>query len=565
MRSRFLLATALVLGLAVAGRAAPVPAGGKAHGPPIVFQLAPVDTLLASARGIATAVAGPGVVGLMDGAIKAKLGDKGWAGLDPKKPIVGYVNLPNKAISGPEDFKDLSGVLAIPVTTEDEFKALPERLFPEDPLVFKPVDGNKGLYAVETRRGEGQAPVRMRVHNGYAYVGINTKDEQLDAAALPAVADLAKANDPGLVVVRFFTDRYPEEVVKQSTRQLEEALEKLKGEPRGGRAEWTFGVLDSYLGLIKRTVAAAKDAEESGFRLVHDEKAAEVAFESYVVPRKNTAYAQEVADAKPLTNRFAGLASDRTAAALLVGVPLGSRDFKEFLTGLVDAGLKGKDDAPPPARPVIEELLKGLGRTVKGDSFDLAVALTAGKDGHSTAVAAVTFDDASGLEKAVKDALKDAPQNVQDMVKLDAEKVEGVSVHRISPPNAPEKVQKLFGSTDILVAFGPKGIYAAVGTGAKDALAAAITAKPAAAKAVDLIVNPKRVGELAAAVDEQAGKGVAQVLGSEDARISAFYVTYAGGKTMTTRVGVSLKVLPKAVMGVIELGKATRPPEAPVN
>ncbi|QEL14199.1 hypothetical protein [Limnoglobus roseus] len=558
MRPRLLLAALLVFALPVFGRAAPAPAGGKSNGPPIVFQVAPVDKFLADVRGIVRTVGGDGIVQMMDGAITNKFGEKGWAGIDTKKPVTGYIFLPNKALKGVEDFKEIYGVVAIPVTSEDEFKGFFRRLSPpDDPVTFKPVEGKKGLYALENKT-EDTIQMRVRFHEGYAYVGVNAKDDQLDATALVSAADLVKANDPGLVLIRFITDRYPEELVKQQSQQIDEMVAKLK-EQAGGGVGWIGGILESYAAMTKRMSTVMKETEESGFRLAYDEKAAEVAIETYAVPKKGSAYALELADMKSGTNRFAALVTDKTPAAVLLQLPTSSPEFRDMLSKAIDAGQKAKDNAPPPAQPILEELLKGLGRTVKADSLDFAVAVNPGKDGHYTGVAAISFDDATGLEKVLKEAYKDAPQDVKDTVKLDVDKIEGVNVHRISPPDSDEKAKKLFGSTDIFVAFGPKGVYAAIGIDANAAIKAALTAKPAPAKVVDVVVNPKLLGDMAGTVDENAGKMVAQVLGGTDKRLSAFSISYEGGASMKMRTALNLNVIPKAMMMTFAMRGAAAP------
>lgn len=567
MRSRFLLATALVLGLSLVGGAAPAPAGGKNNGPPIVFQLAPAEKLLADVRSMVKIVGGDAVVGMMDDAIKNKLGEKGWAGLDTKKPIAGYVILPNKALKGPEDYKDLSGVVAVPVTTENDFKEFFNRSEFANPVKFHPVKGNDGLFAVYPGDEEqaDHPPVRCRFHNGYAYIGINAKDQQLDATALVPVADLVKADDPGLFLIRFLVDRYPEEALKQSTEQIDETIAKVKQGFPGGTGATLAPIVEGYTALMKRMAATMKDTQESGFRLAFDEKSAEVAFESYAVPKKNTAYAKELADTKPIPHRFAALVTDKTPAALLLQLPTGSVEFKDMVQKALDAGQKAKDDAPPPAQPIIEELLKGLGRTIKGDSIDFALAVNAGKDGHYTAVGGVSFEDATGLEKVLKEAYKDAPQPVKDMIKLDAEKIEGVNVHRITPPDADETTKNIFGSTDVLVAFGPKGVYAAMGSGASDALKAALTAKPTAAKVLDLVVNPKQLGDLVKTGNEGIGAIAKGILGTTDQRMSAFSISYEGGSSMKVRTALNLKIIPKAAMGAFTSLRQGAAPPAPAN
>jgi hypothetical protein len=122
-----------------------------------------------------------------------------------------------------------------------------------------------------------------------------------------------------------------------------------------------------------------------------------------------------------------------------------------------------------------------------------------------------------------------------------------VNIHRITPPDdeGSEAAKKVFGKADVYFAFGPKGIYAAAGPDAVAAIKAALAAKPAPAKEFDLIVNPKRLGQLVAAASENAGGMVKAVLGEEDQAVSALYLTGGGGDALTFRFGINLKIVGK--------------------
>lgn len=155
MRYRSFLAAAILVASSLVSPAAPAPVVKGTAGPPVVFQLATGEKLLDDVKKIVRTVAGDDLANTLDDQIKGKLGEKGFAGLDMKKPVAGYVYLPNKALKGPEDYKEIYGVLAIPVSGEEEFKDFVARLSPpNDPLAFKPVEGNKGLYSIESKDGE---------------------------------------------------------------------------------------------------------------------------------------------------------------------------------------------------------------------------------------------------------------------------------------------------------------------------------------------------------------------------------------------------------------------------
>ncbi|MBL8863955.1 MAG: hypothetical protein JNK93_00180 [Planctomycetia bacterium] len=556
MRTRILLSAALLVGLALGASAAPAPVIKSTGGPPVILQIAPGQKLLENVKKIVGIVAGEGFSGLIDGQIQGKLGEKGFAGLDMTKPIVGYLYLPNKALKGPDDFKEIYGFVAIPVTGENEFKDFVSRLGPpDDPLNFKPIEGNKGLYALETNGGDhDEIPVRARFHDGYLYVGFNAKDELLDAKNLIPAKNLIKPGETGLVLARIFTDRFPEAIAQQQSEQFEELEQQI---PNLGAWSGIAGnILKSYSALAKKSSAQLKDTEETGFRLAFDEKAAEIAIESYAMPKKGTDYAKELAAIKPTANRFASLISDTTAAGGLLQLPIATPELKDILGKLVEAGQKGKEDAPEHMRPVIDELLKGLGRTIKGDSIDYALAVNGpNKEGKFTMVAAVNFDDASGLEKALKAAAKhaDAPEKFKDEVKFDVDEVEGLKVHRVIMKDDAEPVKAIFGPSGLSFVMGPKSIVVAMGPDWKDSLKAALAAKAGPSKVLDLVANPKRLGELITAGNEQAGGVAAQLLGSEDKRVTVLGLTYEGGEMLKSRFSISLKIIPKAAIGFFTL------------
>lgn len=554
MRYRSYLAAAMFVAASLAASAAPAPVVKSTAGPPVVFQFAPGEKLLDDVKKIVRIVAGDDLAKMVDDQIKNKLGEKGFAGLDMKKPIAGYVYLPNKALKGPEDFKEVYGILAIPVTGEEEFKDFVSRMSPSnDPLVFKPVESNKGLYSIETRNGDhDEFPVRARFHDGHLYIGINAKDELLDSKVLLPAKTLAKADESAMMLVRIFTDRYPEELLKQQTElgELNDKVQQL-----GGFSVLAASILKSYTAMSNRLAGQMKDAEESGFRLVFEEKAAEIAVESYAIPKKGTAYAKELAAMKPSENRFASLFTDKLAAGALFQLPIAAPEMRDIFGKLIEAGQKGKDEAPEFVRPVIDELLKGVGRTVKGESIDFALGVNGpDKDGKFTVFGAVTFDDATGLEKAFKTAVKNEEfkEKIGHEIKFDVEKIEGVNIHRRTGTGQEEGadvMKSIFGTQDVNLALGPKGIYIAMGSEWKAAMTSALTAKPAPAKVFDLAVNPKRLGDLIKAGNEGAGTIAAGILGTDDRRLSAFSVSYEGGPMLKARMAMNLKLIPKAAVG----------------
>jgi hypothetical protein len=550
MRSRLLLAAAAVIAAAPPLVAkAPAPAGGKTGGPPMVLYTRPIGELLDAARGMARVVAGEQVAGMIDDRIRAKFGDAGLDGLDLTRPAGAYMYFPDKVPVEPEDWKTATGVIAVPVTSEEKFKGMLARGFGDQGPTFEPVKGEAGLYTFHGPNGPAAIPLHVRFLEGVAYFGVNVPADGMTPARLVKLDAVADPKDTALVTVRAYSDRFPEEMRKNPFKGMEAQFDKLREQAGGALPGPAESFLNAYIGMAKSYAKRMQDAEESGYHVRWDERSGEVAFETYVKPRAGTEMAKELAARKPATNQFAALVKPDAVAAVNFSFPFGPEIRPLILQG-IEFGEKGVEQAPEEARPLAAEFLKGLTRTVKGDSLDFVKTVYGpDKAGKYSAVAAVTFDGADKLEQPIKDALKAAPEKAREAFKFDVAKAGGVNLHEITiPEDAAEppafgKVVEAFGGRTLTVAFGPKGIYAANGPDARDAIKRALEAKPAEAKAFDIRLNPKRVGELVKAIDAGAGGIVAAALGDEDSLTSAVYVAVDGGAVLTYRVGANLKLV----------------------
>ncbi|MFO0823993.1 MAG: hypothetical protein U0792_12925 [Gemmataceae bacterium] len=184
------------------------PVAAFAADPPIVFQTQSANRVLGDVRAIVKMVGGENAAKQFNEELKAKLGDKGFDGLDVDRPILGYVALAGK-------IEDTVGVVAIPVTGEKEFLALIERFGGP-----KLEAGKNGLYTIPTE--DEAVKVLMRFDGRHAYIGIG-KDPTaaLDPKALVAPAKLHDPADKGLASVRVYFDRLPPEIRAQLADGLE--------------------------------------------------------------------------------------------------------------------------------------------------------------------------------------------------------------------------------------------------------------------------------------------------------------------------------------------------------
>lgn len=517
----------------------------KSDGPAVTAQLAPLGKALADIKAIVRTVAGDAPVKQMEEAIREGLGERGFDGVDLIRPAVGYVNLDK--VESIENPKDITGVLLVPVTGEKEFVAFLKRI----KLDVEPVAGKDGLYRIDPRDEPAPFPVRMRFADRYAHVGFNVKDDALAADKLVPAAKLVDPAERGLFVYTTHYGRLPKALVEQATKQTEQVSDQLKGLPLPPGVAGPLG--EAVKSVVKLNEQMYREGDVAVVRLFYDQSAAEVGYETTLKAKPNTALAKTIADRKPSAHRFAGLVGDATAAGLLAQVPTFTPEVRDAIASALEAARKAAaQETPQEYQAAADEALAGLARTVKSGEFDLGAALDGpDKDGHFTVVAGASFDDPSKLEKELRALHKNAPEEVRNMIKLDAAKAGDVSVHRVEVgPFLPDEPKKVFGEkASVCLAFAPKAIYVTFGPAAVDAIQGAVAAKPGPAKALELVVNPARAQKLAAAINPQAGEHVAQALGTEDKRIPALSIAVEGGAELRVRFALALKVIPRAIVG----------------
>jgi hypothetical protein len=170
------------------------------------------------------------------------------------------------------------------------------------------------------------------------------------------------------------------------------------------------------------------------------------------------------------------------------------------------------------------------------------------KDGAYTVAGAVSYDKTANLEKVLRDLHAKAPNEVKQIIKLDAAKAGDVAIHEaVVGPFLPPEAQKVFGNkASVCAAFAADGIFVTFGPDAVGAMKAALAAKRGEAKAFDVQINPTKLQKLMAAIDPETGKRAAEVLGPGTKLESAFHATIEGGAELRLRVALPVKLLPRA-------------------
>ena len=529
-----------VLVLIAAALFAPLPA--RAGEPPITFQTQPLDRLLADLRAAVEMAGGEKAVKELNKSIKDKLGDKGFEGLDLNKPIVGYVLLAPKA-------EDIIAVVALPITGEKEFLSLCERINTGP----KPKDLGKGLYEVPPFFPDLKA--RMRFVDGYAYIATGKKPESaLDAKAIIPANKLHDPAETAALAGKLHFDRLTPEVKAALISLLLDAKKELLDKadaPDQAALKPVFVELEK---LAKRYLLLLGGADTAALRVNFDPGTGELAVEAVLTPKPATELAKQIAARKPATNQFAGLLTNDTVAGFHYSAPLFADEMRAAFGALSEQQSKeALQNLPEAAKATVEELIKGQARTLKTGEFDFLLAVKGpDKNGHYGAVAAMSFDDPSALEKEFKKFMDDI--GVPEMFgafKWNADKAGTVNIHTFKMAAVPvPELHKLFGDDlTIAFAFAPKAIYVTFGADAVGVLKDALKAKPAAARRLDVLVNPAKLAKM---VETAGGNSLAveRAIGKEDKLLSATSLRVTSGKELTVRFAMSMKLIPRALVEV---------------
>jgi hypothetical protein len=511
--------------------AVPLPLFGAE--PPIVFQTTPIGQILDDARAFAKLTGGEQAVKEINEAIKEKLGEKGFEGIDLERPILGYVVLDGK-------LEDVVGVIAIPVTSEKEFLGLYERIFSKK---LEAVE--KGLYEFKIPE-PGDIPIKIfvRFQSQHAYVAIG-KDSKaaLSSQALVPPAKLFDPSDKSFVSLKVHFDRLPKEIREEMANGLKELKNKLNMLPLPPEAsEPARKAVDEMIALGKRYADLLQDAKTATARIILDVKTSETAIEFGLIGKPGSNLAKSIAERKPSTNKFAGLIGPDTVVGLKLQLPLFAKEIQNAAIIGLEAGQKeAKQNAPEEFHAAIDEAFKGLIRTVKDGEFDLAVSLRGpDKMGFYTVVGAIAFEDPSALEKELRVLLKkDLPPFIRDLLKLDAAKVGKTSIHEIKVGGfLPPEAKKIFSEeASVALALAPNGIFVTFGPDSVSAMKTALEVKKAPSPVLEVALNPKRLGKLISEFGVELPEGTF----TEDKLISSWAITIEGGNELRLRLSTNMK------------------------
>jgi hypothetical protein len=533
----------------LAAFAAP-PAATAPNGPAFIAQAQPVSRLLADAREFVKVVAGPQqaarALKQFDDGLQNSLGEKGLEGLDLNRHLAAYATLA-------EQPEKSTVVLVLPITGEKEFIELLDRL--PGNLKGIPVDGKKGLLRLDARVGPPPVPVFMRLVENNAYISINDPEgDLLDPAKLLAPESLLDLGDQAQLTIRAYPSRLPAKLIKLPFEKFDEFRKSLKNDTAAlvGLGAMEILALSPFVLFLQQHVdAVLADGQEVALRYTLTPNA-DLGLELGVTAKPGTKLATSIASLPPGTNRFASLVPKDAAFGLTLTLPVGVPQLRDGALDVLAMAEKGIAEAPPPTRPVLAELIKGLARTAKAGDADIAGAFLApNAKGEFHTVWAASFENPRGVEDALRALVKDLPEEAKKIVELDIETVNGVKLHRISLEKAglEEWMKKVFTDKAALgLAFTPKAVYATIGPDPVHVMKTILEAKPGPAKLLDLTCNFQSFHKMTLAADgERGAKRIEALFTKDDRTISVMSLSAQGGAEFKLKFTFSPLFLPRAM------------------
>jgi hypothetical protein len=533
MRRALYFAPLFVLGLLGPVPAPPPPpkATGPSDKPAVVIQSASVSTILTKIRdGIKYTGGASGDKFLLEfeNEFEKLVGKEGLDGIDTTKPCVGYVSLE-------KDPDQSYGILLFATPGEDKLVAM----FKHTQFKLEPVNPGSGLYKL-TPPGDKNTPFRVRVKDGYAYLGINVSDAVMAPEALVSAGKLLDPAEKATLCVTAQPGKIPAGLFELIRNDYGGELDRdIKRAERNEKA-FMVDLIKEFRKLCDKGMGhLEKDVETARWRLDYDSKTGALLDETTFVPKAGTVFGKDVESWGKTTNRFAGMAEANTAAWGITKIPVFNVEVKGMLNALLKGGADHVSEVPEIGQPVVKELIALGRRTVEKGEGDLGVALHGPtKDGTFTVALAVVAEDPTAVETELKKLVKSIPiKEITDVIKLDVETVDGVNLHEMAiGALLPPDVQKIFGKDCMLVLGVSKtALYAGFGPEARAKVKAAVVAKPGSVDAFALHFNPVKITALAKTADEKFGDVLARSLSPDNKLMPFWTVTVTGGTELTVK------------------------------
>jgi hypothetical protein len=538
MRTRWLLCLPL---LALFALPAPAPAQAKAENPTLVIRVRSLETLFSSGQLLLEAVGKGDVLKQIDDLIRSKVGPKGLASVDAKRPLGAYARIG-------KDITDLQAVLLIPVADEKGFLEL------LDGLNFKTEKDKDGLYTVQ----QNVLPVNLHFRFAHKYAYITAlQPEAINKSALIEPSRLFSDKQTAALTLTLRVDQVPDMAKQIVLQTLNAELDKiLEAKDKGvGAAQDAFRVaLVREIG--RQLTSAIRDGTELNAELDINPKTNALTADLTLGAKPGSTLATTIEKLGQARSLFGGLLRDDAAMNALLSYGLPDK-LRSALTGLItEAAKKALAESTDPAKQAqVKQLMEAILPTFKSGELDLAFCLRGpGAGDRYTLVGGVKLKEGEKLAKTLRDLIQTLPEGERGKIKLDRDKAGGTSIHELDVSKGFDaKAREMFGEEPLYVAFRPDAAYFALGEDGLKAIKEALTAPKAATAPLRLDLSLNRLAVVMAKTPEQAKAARRLLTQGEEGR---FRISIEGGERLRLRLHVNLTVVRLlAQLGAMEPAK----------
>lgn len=502
--------------------------------PALVVRVKPIDGLIADVKYLAEVVGKGEEANQFEQLLKSQIGEEGFKGIDTKKPL-GFYGLLKP------DLKQIGGVALVPVADE---KAVLDLL---DKFNVKAEKGKDGIYTVTGDKNK--VDTYFRFANNYLYVASPSKSALLEANLLDP-AHVLGSQGAATVSASFQFSKIPEEVKKLVMGGLELRAADIKSD-KGPKETEAVHELKTKLvdDIAKRVSTLIDDGGDLTLSFNIDREAKDLSFDVSLAGKSGSKLAERIAELGQAKSLFAGALGSDSALSLLLHWSL-PEELRKAAEPVIDEAVKkamenARDDAQ---RQQAEKFFKALEPTFKSGELDAGFSLRGPiKEGTYTFVIGVKLKDGAPLNKAVQDLVKALPERDQERIKLGAESVGDVKVHKLDvAATYDERARRILGDSPVYLAIRDNALVITGGPEALSTIKEALSAEPRTAPPLQGQMAVARLAPLMAIADPQKNKGAPaaakKVFGatSGDDKIQ---VVFSGGKELRLKFSVKALVL----------------------
>lgn len=416
----------------------------------------------------------PEISTALEGMLSLATGGKGLAGLDKNRPLCLVLQT---------DGQRFTPYLAIPVSQLEKLLGVVE------PLLPRPIVKKDGLYELSL---EGGRKLYVQAKGQNWAVGVE-KAEAL--ATLPEqIPEEVHQKLPAhwTVGISVLAKNIAPEQRRQWAEQLRQQTER-ELTPRPGETEEDFKVRKWLSEWLADWAASALDqVEQIQMGVGVDRQAESLVLEMAVQPTSGSPLAEAIQKAGETKTAFGGVLTPEAALAAHGVLRYPAGEFHQIAPLVEMVKVRALQQRPRPnqtqeqaqlQRELMTAIFDLVEKTLRSGRAEGALSVVLQPDRFTLLAGAYVADGRAVeklLDRAVAEAKKVRPGEVDHYVKLRAEQVQGVHLHvvRIPIPAEAERREALVrlvgAETELVIGTGPEAMYVALGKDALDALRKAI-------------------------------------------------------------------------------------------